>query len=90
MIIAQALTCGETICRVDTCAWDDCRRGAGCQGHAWRERAPVHYEDVLEQLVRNAAHDGCVLTIEQIPRTPLAMGNYDSVVSVRRSARAEK
>lgn len=34
-------------------------------------------------LISEAARLGLVLTIEQVPRKPLAMGHYDSVVSVR-------
>lgn len=36
-----------------------------------------------EQLVRFAARAGVVLSIEQRPMEPLAMGNYATVVSVR-------
>ncbi|WOB06545.1 hypothetical protein [Piscinibacter gummiphilus] len=34
-------------------------------------------------LVKQAERQGKVLTIEQRPRLPLAMGNYDTVASVR-------
>ena len=36
-----------------------------------------------EKLVKVAALYGVVLTIEQKPRAPLAMGNYETVVAVR-------
>lgn len=36
-----------------------------------------------ERLVRLAARIGVVVTSEQRPLTPLAMGNHESVVSVR-------
>lgn len=34
-------------------------------------------------LVARAESRGWVLTVEQVPRWPLAMGNYETVVSVR-------
>lgn len=36
-----------------------------------------------ERLVYVAARYGIVLTVEQVPRTPLAMGNHATVVSTR-------
>jgi hypothetical protein len=36
-----------------------------------------------ERVVRLAASLGIVVTIEQKPLQPLAMGNYETVVSVR-------
>lgn len=47
---------------------------------ALRERA--------QRLLNEATDAGLVLTIEQVPTLPLAMGNYISVVSVR-SARSK-
>lgn len=41
------------------------------------------YADRLRSLVESAARDGFVLTIEQRALRPLAMGHYESVVSVR-------
>lgn len=38
---------------------------------------------MVEQLVKLAAKDGLVITIEQRPLKPLAMGNYETVVEVR-------
>jgi hypothetical protein len=38
---------------------------------------------VARDLVARSAALGYVVTIEQVPRTPLAMGNYETVVSVR-------
>lgn len=72
----------ETICHVDTCL-RGCTRESGCRGHAWRQLAPAHYRLSLETLVRQAARDGLILTVEQRPLQPLAMGNYETVVSVR-------
>lgn len=43
------------------------------------EHIRLHAESVLKV----AAELGVVLTIEQRPRQPLAMGNYEHVVSVR-------
>lgn len=37
----------------------------------------------LEKLVRVAAQDGFVVTVEQRPLVPLAMGRYETVVEVR-------
>jgi nucleotide-binding universal stress UspA family protein len=37
-----------------------------------------------ETLVEMAEAHGVTVTIEQKPRTPLAMGNYDTVVSTRK------
>jgi hypothetical protein len=36
-----------------------------------------------QHLVQRAAVYGLVVTIEQVPRQPLAMGNYESVITVR-------
>jgi hypothetical protein len=40
-----------------------------------------------ESIVRHAAEAGFVVTIEQVPLTPLAMGHYATMVSVRRVRR---
>jgi hypothetical protein len=40
-------------------------------------------EELANYLVCVAGVQGLVLTIEQRPRVPLAMGNYETVVSVR-------
>ncbi len=45
--------------------------------------SPTEIEQRARSLVADAAAAGVVLTIEQVSRMPLAMGNYDSVVSVR-------
>lgn len=44
---------------------------------------PSMVEEAAWALMRVAGDYGYVLTITQRPRMPLAMGNYDSVVSVR-------
>jgi hypothetical protein len=77
------LTIGPEICHVDRCARPGCSREAGCQGHAQRERAPAHYFARAEQLVGEAAQYGVVITIEQRPLQPFAMGRYETVASVR-------
>ena len=41
-----------------------------------------------EGLVANAARLGFVITIEQQPLRPLAMGNHETVVSVRPARKA--
>ena len=38
---------------------------------------------MLAQIVRMAAKDGIVVTVEQKPLQPPAMGNYETVVDVR-------
>ena len=37
----------------------------------------------LEGIVRAAEADGLIITIEQVPLKPLAMGHYTTVVSVQ-------
>lgn len=46
------------------------------------------YQVAAEALVASAAKDGYVITIEQVPQKPLAMGNYRTEVSVRRARNA--
>lgn len=43
-----------------------------------------------ERLVKVAAIYGVVLTIEQKPLEPLAMGHYESVVAVRQAVRKKQ
>lgn len=70
------------ICHVDRCSWG-CSRATGCEGKAWRAKAPAFYQAKAEQLVADAARDGLVLTMEQRPLRPFAQGHYETVVSVR-------
>lgn len=74
---------GEKICDCTTCTRPGCSPATGCQGHAMRERAPGYIEDQAAALVAEAARFGLVLTIEQVPLQPLAMGHYETRVSVR-------
>lgn len=46
------------------------------------------FQRQAEQLVYMAARHGFVITIEQQPKTPLAMGNHESIVSIRESRNA--
>lgn len=39
----------------------------------------------IEQAIASAALAGYVITVTQQPRQPLAMGNYESVVEVRKA-----
>lgn len=39
----------------------------------------------LEALVKDAHDQGMVVTVEQVPLHPLAMGHYSTVVSVRKA-----
>ena len=41
------------------------------------------YKARAEQLVAEAQRAGLVITVEQRPLQPLAMGHYETVVSVR-------
>jgi hypothetical protein len=75
-------TTTQRLCHVDTCT-HGCTAETGCQGHSWREQAPAFYREALQRLVEDAARDGLVLTAEQRSLTPWAMGNYETVVSVR-------
>lgn len=76
-------TLSPPLCHVDTCRRDGCSHESGCQGHAWREAAPDYYRKLLAETVAEAARDGLVLTVEQVPLQPLAMGHHTTVVSVR-------
>jgi len=44
--------------------------------------APV-YAKAAQELVDYAEKHGVLITITQVPRQPLAMGNYETVVSTR-------
>jgi hypothetical protein len=74
----------EEICRAGACQFG-CTPETGCQGHAARAMGPELIELQAKQLVEDAARLGVVVTIEQRPLQPLAMGNYETVVSVRRA-----
>lgn len=43
----------------------------------------IEIQNIADRLITTAALYGFVVTIEQKPLQPLAMGNYESVVSVR-------
>jgi hypothetical protein len=42
-----------------------------------------YLETMAQNLIAQAKREGKVVTIEQVARKPLAMGNYDSVISIR-------
>lgn len=42
-----------------------------------------YYQDRIADILRSAARNGVVITVSNPPRAPLAMGNYDLVVSAR-------
>lgn len=44
-----------------------------------------HIQALAENLVKLADHFGFVVTIEQVPKQPLAMGNYTSIASIRKT-----
>jgi hypothetical protein len=77
------LKVGPPLCHVDTCTRPGCSPENGCQGHAWREIAPAHYQAEAEDLVARAARYGLVITVEQRSLKPLAMGHFETVISVR-------
>lgn len=54
---------------------------------AQRERAGEFYRRHIERMVADMARDGLVLTVEQVPMQPLAMGHYTTTVSVRLARR---
>lgn len=62
----------------DTCDWplcrhQDCAKMAAC--HA--QKTADMLRDAVEGIVKYAADEGLVLTIEQRPLQPLAMGHYE-------------
>lgn len=78
----------EKLCDCHTCTRPGCGPDTGCQGHVRRELAPGYIKAHAEALVAEAARLGVVLTVEQQPLEPLAMGNYATIVSVRRARKA--
>ena len=50
-----------------------------------RAMAATPLEVLARTLIREAARRGEVVTIEQRSLTPLAMGNYESVVTLRKA-----
>lgn len=52
------------------------------------ENALKYFAALADDLVKTAAQHGVVITVEQKPQQPLAMGHHVSVVSVR-AARKE-
>lgn len=44
---------------------------------------PESIKRCFNLLVEYAERDGFIVTVEQIPEAPLAMGNYKSMVTVR-------
>lgn len=83
------LTVTGKICDSHSCQRPGCSPTAGCQGHARRDQAPDFFTRKLLQLVAEAARDGLVLTLEQVPLRPLAMGHYETRVSVRAARGAD-
>ena len=73
----------ERICDTATCTRPGCIEQEGCMGHAWRELAPARFQLIFERLVEDADRNGLVVTAEQVPLLPLAMGHYETRVSVR-------
>ena len=61
-------------CRPDTCS-PMCMTARVC--------LRSHFQACVQALVAAAGQAGLVVTVEQVPERPLAMGNYRSVVSVR-------
>lgn len=57
----------------------------GMHGATQPAAQPEHYQAQVERLVDDMAAAGLVLTVEQQPLHPLAMGHYRTVVSVRRA-----
>ena len=53
----------------------------------WQVSTALNVADMANELVAAAARQGHVITIEQRPLQPLAMGHHESVVSVRQARR---
>jgi hypothetical protein len=79
------LRTGTNICHIDSCGHKECRAAHACKGVEFRlNHAPDYIKQKALALAYEAAQWGIVLTIEQVPLQPLAMRNYETVVSVRR------
>lgn len=77
------------ICDISTCQHQACKDAGGCKGIVWREQfAAESLTNRAKQLLLDAADLGFVITIEQRPLQPLAMGNYESVLRIRRARNA--
>lgn len=68
-------------CDWPLCRHPDCAKLDGCSA----PKTPNMLRYVVENIVADAAAEGLVLTVEQVPLQPLAMGHYQTVVSVRRA-----
>ncbi|MBX3610357.1 MAG: hypothetical protein KF871_10730 [Hydrogenophaga sp.] len=80
------LTNLSPICELATCQHQACKNAGGCKGVEWRERfAADSLTNRAQRLMADAADLGFVITIEQRPLQPLAMGNYESVLGIRRA-----
>ena len=79
------MTVGKAICDSHDCTRPGCSPDAGCQGHVKRELMPGRIKEAAERLVATAAEWGVLLTIEQRPLLPFAMGHYETIVSVRQA-----
>lgn len=66
----------------DPCHWSHMPAGMAAQ-RAQDQTAAENLKKVACELVAHAAAVGLVLTIEQLPVQPLAMGRHRTVVSVR-------
>lgn len=74
------------ICELATCQHQACKDADACKGVELRKRfAAESLTNRAQQLMQDAADLGFVITIEQRPLQPLAMGNYESVLTVRRA-----
>jgi hypothetical protein len=70
--------------RMPECAAEE---GSCTDPSHWAVGCPVdpvfYYRSLANTLINMAAEHGVIVTIEQQPLLPLAMGNYESVASTR-------
>lgn len=84
------LLTGTELCNCNTCTRLGCGPQTGCQGHARRDAMPEIYRRQIHQVVADMERDGLVLTVEQVPLQPLAMGNHYTRVTVRQARERAK
>lgn len=84
------LITGPSICGIDTCQHQACKDAGGCTGTEYRlNHAQAALQRQADALIAEATRWGFVVSIEQIPRKPLAIGSYDSVATVRPARNTE-
>jgi hypothetical protein len=73
-------------CHSESCSGR--QRATGCENCTRPSRTPSDYAlDEVSRLLAYCERAGLVLTVEQVPLRPLAMGNHVSRASVRAARR---